>query len=591
MYQKYFGFVEKPFDVTPDPRFLFLSEHHQEALASIIYGIRERRGFITLVGEVGTGKTTLLNATLESLDENTHTAFIFNTDVNFEELLQMVLVEFDLAGTDEVVQKHAALARLNRFATEQFAGGGNVALLIDEAQNLDTRTMENLRLLSNLETRRHKLIQIVLSGQPELDENLRKNELRQLAQRINMRRYIMPLNERDTYQYILQHLDKAGYEKKSLFDRASLKQIWDFSRGVPRKINLLCDNTLLIAYGLGKKKISKAIVDEAIRDLNWSPYDNKFPEPHPDTRQLFAPVKARPPRQRHFTIAAILLLSLLLGAGSFGFLHMQTDGLQDLTLKAKQYFAGILSVDPTEKAETSGLRQRIEPDASGRSSILEFPDSGAASKPPAEPETEKMPQPEAVPELPEHAEIVIKDFPAPATDRKVDQQAPAPARTIVNAPETAKDSELTVKKPKSNELSADKRKILEEDILTQPVSTSSGHSGNRSKNDLSDSSYHAPIALTAETGRTVVVRKNDYLARIIRTNYGNESENVLEMVLQANPQIQNPNLIVPGQVIRLPEIGGDKDSGERENLLESPTGSRKKKTTRSIFSFSRDDRH
>ena len=169
MYSNFYGFYENPFDVTPDPKFLYLNEAYWEILASLTYGIRERRGFITIVGEVGTGKTTLLNATLDRLDERIKVAYIFNTDVTFTQLLNLVLIDLGLARPDEVLLKVKMLHRLNEFATKLLYRGGNVVLIVDEAQNFGNQTMENLRFLSNLGTRKHKLIQIVLSGQPELE--------------------------------------------------------------------------------------------------------------------------------------------------------------------------------------------------------------------------------------------------------------------------------------------------------------------------------------------------------------------------------------------------------------------------------------
>jgi len=269
MYCKHYGFSEKPFDVTPDPRFLYLTERHWETLASIIYGIRERRGFITVIGEVGTGKTTLLNSALDRLDEKTRVAFIFNTDVTFDQMLIMALYEWGLVEPKEKLSKVNALQRLNRFAIEQMAKGGNVVLMVDEAQNLDNRVMENLRLLSNLETRRHKLVQIVLSGQPELDNTLNRHELRQFAQRISLRRYVFPFDEKDTYAYLHHRLQAAKHKNSSPFTGKAQKLIWEYSDGVPRKINNLCDNALLIGYGLKKNKINSAIVQEAARDLKW----------------------------------------------------------------------------------------------------------------------------------------------------------------------------------------------------------------------------------------------------------------------------------------------------------------------------------
>ncbi|MBW2252896.1 MAG: AAA family ATPase [Deltaproteobacteria bacterium] len=229
MYCNHYGFSEKPFDVTPDPRFLYLSEGHRETLASIVYGIQERRGFITVIGEVGTGKTTLLKAALDRLDEKTSVAFIFNTDVTFDQMLIMALYEWGLVEPKEKLPKVDALQRLNHFAIEQKDRGGNVVLIVDEAQNLDNMVMENLRLLSNLETRRHKLIQIVLSGQPELDTKLNRHELRQFAQRISLRRYVFPFDEKDTYAYLQHRLQVVKDKNSSPFTGKVQKLIWEYS--------------------------------------------------------------------------------------------------------------------------------------------------------------------------------------------------------------------------------------------------------------------------------------------------------------------------------------------------------------------------
>lgn len=271
MYCNFFHFSEKPFDVTPDPKYLYLNEGYREILASLVYGIRERRGFIVLVGEVGTGKTTLINAALDRLDQNTKAAHLFNTDVTFEQLLLMALVELGAAKPGEALTKPESLLRLNDFATQELAKGGNVLLIVDEAQNLDRGALESLRLLSNLETRKHKLIQILLAGQPELDANLDDPSLRQLAQRISLRRRIAPLSEKEVYEYIDDRLVLANYKGPSLFADGALRLICEYSGGVPRKINILCDNALLIAYGLGKKKIKTDVIEEVIKDQGWSP--------------------------------------------------------------------------------------------------------------------------------------------------------------------------------------------------------------------------------------------------------------------------------------------------------------------------------
>jgi len=272
MYLNFYGFKDKPFEVTPDPKFLFMTQGYQEILSALIYGIHERRGFIAVVGEVGTGKTLMLNALLDRLDKKHKAAFIFNSDLTFKQILIMVLCDLGVAEPEEKISKVEAIQRLNEFAIKQLERDGNVVIIIDEAQNISDRTMENIRMLSNLETRKHKLVQIVLSGQTELDEKLRRPEWRQLVQRISLKRYATMLSEEDTYRYLQHRLDVAGYKGSSLFDQGAQKLIWKFSNGIPRKINILCDNALLIGYGLVQKQIGEEIVSEAIKDLSWSPY-------------------------------------------------------------------------------------------------------------------------------------------------------------------------------------------------------------------------------------------------------------------------------------------------------------------------------
>ncbi|MGD9306597.1 MAG: AAA family ATPase, partial [Desulfobacterales bacterium] len=268
MYSNFFGFSEKPFELTPDPKFLYLTPGLREVLATLIYGVQHRRGFIVILGEPGTGKTTLLNAALDQIDKKTEVAMILNTGLSFNDLLHMVLVDLELAEIEESVTKKVAVHRLNQFALKQSVSGGNVVIIIDEAQHLNRNSLENLRLLSNLESYKHKLIQIVLAGQPELETTLNKPELRQLAQRIGLRRYTAPLNEKDAYEYIQHRLDIAGYRGPVLFGNRAKKKIWTYSKGIPRTINIICDNALLYAYGLEHKRVDSATLREAIQDLS-----------------------------------------------------------------------------------------------------------------------------------------------------------------------------------------------------------------------------------------------------------------------------------------------------------------------------------
>jgi len=280
MYCDFYHFNEEPFNITSDPNFLFMSPSHEEALTSIIYGIQGRRGLLAIIGEVGTGKTTLLNTALGWLSEKTKVANVINFDVDFDDLLRLAIVRLGLITADQTLSKIEALQRLHDYADQQLANGGNVVLIVDEAQNLNTRAMENLRLLSNLETPKHKLIQIVLSGQPELEFKLALPELRQLTQRISIRSHIQPLTENETYAYIQHRLDVAGYKGNgtALFKPDAQDLIWQTSGGIPRKINILCDNALLMGYRERQSKIDTSMIQKTINSLKWQPEIKSQPE-------------------------------------------------------------------------------------------------------------------------------------------------------------------------------------------------------------------------------------------------------------------------------------------------------------------------
>ena len=352
MYSSFFGFSEKPFEVTPDPKFLYLNTGYRETQSSLLYGIRERRGFIAVVGEAGTGKTTLLRSVLDSLKEGVKVAYVFNTDLSFEEMLRMVLVDLDLAREEEAVNKVDALQRLNDLAVRQLAAGGNVVIMVDEAQNLDRRCMENLRLLSNLETSKNKLIQIILSGQPELEEKLRQPDLRQLSQRINLRRYILPFNEKETREYILHRLKVARYDGPALFTEEAETLIWQYSGGIPRKINTVCDNALLTGFALKERKIGGDMVREVIDDLTRNPFPD-LSGPRPEAVAARAePREALPARRRFGSglfIIVVACLSLMTGFG-LGALGLHLNGARQVFHVRNQVQASI----PQMQARSSG---------------------------------------------------------------------------------------------------------------------------------------------------------------------------------------------------------------------------------------------
>jgi general secretion pathway protein A len=266
MYESHFGLTEKPFSLTPNPLFLYLSRTHQEALAHLRYGLENRVGFIAVTGEVGTGKTTILRWLFNQLDETRYRlALVFNPCLTSLELLRAVNREFGLPA--EATDGLALLDELNRFLLAANHVGTTPVLVIDEAQNLRPEVLEQIRLLSNLETERDKLVQIVLVGQPELDALLDRQELRQLAQRIAVRCRLEPLDPTETCAYVQHRLQVAGVFGE-LFDGTALAAVYRWSRGLPRLINVLCDRALLCAYVGNRYLVSKAEVRQATVELN-----------------------------------------------------------------------------------------------------------------------------------------------------------------------------------------------------------------------------------------------------------------------------------------------------------------------------------
>ena len=299
MYNSHFRFREAPFRVTPDPEFYYSNQAFKKAWATLRFGIEARKGFIIITGEPGTGKTTLLRKTMHAFGSNIKTVYISDTLADGTDLLDRMLADLALGNSTE--NRSAMTKRLTHYLTEQFEQGNIVALLIDEAQKLSLEGLEELRCLSNLETDKDKLLQIVLAGQPELEQKLDQPELRQLKQRIVLRCRLKPITRDEVQPYMDSRLKIIGYRSEDLFDLNAIGEIASYSNGIPRLINIICDNALLVAYVRSARKVNAAMIDAVAENLRLSQSGEGQKPPLESTRQ-FSPI---------IGMSAILLLTAL----------------------------------------------------------------------------------------------------------------------------------------------------------------------------------------------------------------------------------------------------------------------------------------
>jgi general secretion pathway protein A len=331
VYLSFYGLKRRPFHVTPDPEFLYLSPSHKEALAAIIYGIEERKGFVAITGAVGVGKTTILRSYLESAErKRLKIIYIFNAKLTFEELLKTIYRELNLPleGNDVVEMVN----RLYEVLIKEYEEGNTVVLVVDEAQNMPVDTLESMRMISNLETSRDKLVQIVLVGQPEFEEQLNLARLRQLKQRLAIRATILPLTKEESLEYIKFRLQKAGSPSSSVFTTPALKKIIKKANGIPRVLNVLCDNALITSFGYQKKPVPKIVAKEIIGD-----FERRVPS-HFARRQL--------PRVAALALLLLLFFGIawLLPLSRVWFDHMTTFTPRKQTAKVD----AVRGVKPTE---------------------------------------------------------------------------------------------------------------------------------------------------------------------------------------------------------------------------------------------------
>jgi general secretion pathway protein A len=358
VYLSFYGLKKQPFHVTPDPEFLYLSPSHKEALAAIIYGIEERKGFIAITGAVGVGKTTILRSYLETAErKQLKIIYIFNAKLTFEELLKTIYRELNLPleGNDVVEMVN----RLYEILIKEYTQDNTVVLVVDEAQNMPVDTLESLRMISNLETSRDKLVQIVLVGQPEFEEELNLDRLRQLKQRLAIRATILPLTKEESLEYIKFRLQRAGSPTSSVFTTPALKKIIKKANGIPRVLNVLCDNALITSFGYQKKPVPKTVVEEIIADFQGT------------ERSHF--VRRRLPR-----VAALALLVLFFGLAWFLPLNrVRFDHMAIFT--PRKQVAKVDAIRGVRPMENAAAKRREVP-ASGKPEALPHKDGPVAAE-------------------------------------------------------------------------------------------------------------------------------------------------------------------------------------------------------------------
>lgn len=512
MYLDFYGFKKAPFHITPDPEFLFLSPSHKTALGSLIYGIEERQGFVTLIGEVGLGKTTLLRSYLERVDQRQlKTIYIFHSNVSFRDLLRALFHEFGLElATDDL---YDAVNQLHQLLVDEYRQARNVTLIVDEAHQMPVDTLEHLRMLSNLETSTQKLLQIVLAGQPELDDKLNLHELRQLKQRIVVRATISPLSEAESLAYVEHRLSKALLTDRPVFTRRALRRIIKEAKGTPRVLNILCTNALISGFGYQSERITDKIVKEVIAE-----YSGK-----------------RPAQWRKPVWLAGLGVAIALG------LFLASPYRQTAFFQAKKFYY------------SSPFFQRLRQTFSGTtlSSSSQQPAhelSRAASKTPGKnslpSSTVSTASPATVPALPVPPSV-----------------AESPARNLLPSGGESRPMQLPPTAPTASERIANTSE-------TPSAAISSGNPSPSSALALQPAVKPASPEATASSGREVprlplsaasqeitrTVKRGDSLAKMATEVYGKFDLAVLDWVKHHNPHIHNVNRIEVGETITFPPL-------------------------------------
>ena len=566
MYEKHFGFREKPFELTPDPAFLHLSSEIKETIATLRICILERRGFLLLVGEPGTGKTTLINTLMDTSDSKTKFAYVFNPAFDFQDLLQTVLSEFGLAKEDEVISKRKAIKRLNNYAINRYEKGKTTSIIVDEAQYLDIATLENLRLLSNLETRKHKLIQIIIAGQPELEFTLSNPMLRQLTQRISLRRRTEPLNDKACNAYISHRLKVAGYTGPQLFANRARNLIAEYSKGIPRTINILCDGALLIAFAMKKKRIDSSIIKEAIQDLQSVSVDagqEIVSDSNSIKRRSYSLISKDPTAPSTDDKLSLLYNEQESSALTSTKKNEEGDAPENVVKNDKRKSSRRITLPRASVAILSAIfilnlcavafyfwgKDRYRQDSgaiseqSVESSLSVKSEGTETSESQASDTVEKAlnSKLEGLYNRIEEMKIALEDKMKKNQERQEEMQTSIEEKLKKNQERQNQIKASIEEKKKQNQAPQIKASLVEDKSVYSE--------------GLEDNYFNTVVGLadkSDENFKWKVIRKGESLYRIIIREYGELNEELVALVMKSNPDIINPDHILENHIIKLP---------------------------------------
>lgn len=577
MYNEYFGFRERPFSITPDPRFLYPNAGHEEAYANLFYGIHERKGFIVLTGEVGTGKTTLLRKLIEGLENSTRFVLFYNTTLTFEELLDFTFTELGLeAPPGGRLQKIQAL---NRFLINELMQGSTVALLIDEAQNLSDEVLENLRLLSNLETAQEKLLQIVLVGQPELDAKLAQPHLRQLKQRITTRCHLTKLRDIEVGAFISHRLRTVGCTDSSLFSPEAVQRITVYCQGIPRLINVMCDSALLLAYGASQKSVSPQMIDEVAKDLQLLSQPSRKVAP-PDVvpvsshlSEVFRPRDNPQPAPSHVPLIGIQGKSILPSDVTPSRLVTEPQIRHSLVIKpplawggalALMLFGGFLlyskpsqdTVLPTKiKQEDHGfgdLQNRITGFA------LSLNERVATLLTPLLPVVKKPKQPNETSQV-----TIAQEVEAPSgVTPHLPGQVPSVTAPVVAVVTT---DHPTAQAHQSEALLEHNPGLHSSVFLQEQGEGQTPLESPQEPERAQAAPTHSSITSLLQEQHRSFLRPGETISAAVRSLYGSYNSLALDLIKEFNPQLEDLDRVVAGQKIRFPSFTLDTLLREQDN--------------------------